>query len=282
MPNPRLLGFSKIATGTPAGFCREVTGGDFTLDPHDIVTPGIGNRIHNRKGVEEATAKAQCYGVVYADLVKWFPVDGALTVSSVPDFLVDLDGTTQYTLTSCQPGAATISNAGGNAHTINDLEIKGIADVMTGETAVYLSTKGHTLKDITITIGGADYNVLSWSLTNGLVTEMEIYGDGPTADHEWEPDAFIISDITGPVFTCTTRLKLLPDQNVRNWTAGLAIVITLANGTPAENLTFTLSDFSATGPYNVPFETGAVSGFQNTFTILDGVRHGRAVLTGGA
>jgi len=286
-PMNRLDGLCKIITATETAFCRKITGGKFTPVSHDIIVDGIDNSRFVRKGIETCTTQGNYVGVDHADVALWFPTDGAATVAAFPDFVF---GASQgavgydYLLTKGQPGPATISCAAGAVANI-DLTMMGVYTRSAAATydIVYNSTKGHTLRDATVTYADAAHGTISVSITNGLTVEAEVYGDAPTPDHEWEPDGFIVT-AGAPTITTVTRNPFFQDagMNVRVTEAGIAIVIALGNETAGENITFTASGFirDKNAGFDIPMETGGkVLGFTNVWIPGDGNNYGRIVVT---
>jgi len=287
-PMNKLGGLCKLITATETAFCRKLTSGKFTPVSHDMIVDGIDNSRFVRKGIETATVQGNYVGVDHADVALWFPTDGAATVASFPSFVF---GASQgavgydYLLTAVQPGPATITCAAGAVANL-DLTMMGIYTRSAAGTydIVYNSILGHTLRDATVTYAaGVKHGTISVSITNGLMVEPETYGDGPTADHEWEPDCFIVTP-GAPTITTVTRNPFFQDagMNVRATEAGIEIVIVLANGTAGENITFTASDFirDKNAGFDIPLETGGkVLGFTNVWIPGDGNNYGRIVVT---
>lgn len=278
--NGTVTGASKIATGTPAAFCRAVTGGTLTLNPHNVRKRGAGGQLHARKGTTETTLSLSVVGVAKTDLAKWFPTSTGTQVSDFPDFLVEVDDGVsgrEFVLTSGQPSNCSIKlDQGDDAEVEVDVEMRFAA--FSGYAAgtyvpAYNSVKGHTVNDASVTISGVTENVMSFTLSNDLGATSRNPLNGKTAGAKTFPAAVTING-NDPSFSCVTS----DEYNVENlaaddWTA-VDVVVTLANGTSAENITVTLDDWIAEN-FNFPVTGEDFDGFSHEFRPGDGTTYNR-------
>jgi hypothetical protein len=80
-----------------------------------------------------------------------------------------------------------------------------------------------------------------------------------------------------PVFACVTSEVFKGSAMDADLWSGEDIVVTMKNGTDAQDLIWTLSSFSPT-TWNMPFDAEDVTGFAHEFTPQDGVQYNRVAL----
>lgn len=276
----QVVGLSKIATGTPAAFCRQVLSGSLSVDPHNISKVGIGAQKRVRKGVNEVTLECTVVGIDKVDLQLFFPLDATAQVADFPDFLVEVDDGTnglEYTLLGGQPASCTISIGDG---VDAEVEYKLTMKFTTMESAavgtaaaVYNTYLGHCKPDIKVTVGAACDGILSMDISSDVGLEMvkTLCSGGIDAD------LYVVTknDIKA-AFVTTSALNadtILDDE----WVAA-DIVLTFANGTAGENITITISDMIPTG-FTLPLEAEGIVGFDQEYELADGVTYGRVVVS---
>lgn len=264
--NGQVVGLSKVTTGTPntpVEFCQEVLSGTFSAPYNMIQKAGLGGRTHVRKGTMRPTLRVRCVGPALADIAKFFPTSAGVQVASFPDFLVEVDDGTngnEFILTNGQPGPCTISLAQGEDSEVEyefEMQFATIADQAVGTNApVYNSFLNHTINDTTVQFGGADAGVLSFSLTNGVTLGMFNPADTKASGSQTLPGGFGIQAYS-PRFSCTVSDL----YDVTNWDADTLtpfnVTIALANGTGAQDITYTLSNFVYSDP-EIPLEAETV------------------------
>ncbi|HOA01372.1 MAG TPA: hypothetical protein PLF11_00165 [Bacillota bacterium] len=275
-------GFSTIATGTPAAFCRLCNGGRFSLEPNNVEEEGIDGQRLVRKGVMDCTVEAECVSVDLTNLQKFFPTTAGIQMASFPDFLVKggtETGDSLFIVSSAQPVGIRIANAGGpKALTIARVTIKGIATIQTPGTyaPVYNSLKGHIARDCKVAVASTVYNTVSWELSCDLNATAEVYQDGTQAAAEWKPDGYAIPSIKYG-FSAVTRLPwALAQYEVRDWTAA-DITLSLKNGISAQDLIFTLDDWVPNGQ-EMPFAVNNIVGYSQAFIPGSGTIYNRVTI----
>lgn len=232
-----VLGFSKIATGTPAAFCRVLTGGSYRIDPHNSEAKGIGDQMLAGKGTTEVELIGlECEGVTSADLALWNPTTPGVQVANFPDFLVVADGTDgmQWRMESCQPGAFGFSmDAAPDARWKWTFGLKGIPTPQAAltDTPVYNSLIGYTRGQVSILFAGQSADVLSIDGSNDLAPVMYDPLRERVAGSLTEPLGYYITTqtprlrvTTGKVFKAAA--DLFADEHTSE-----DVVITLDNGT---------------------------------------------------
>lgn len=278
--NGQVVGLSKIATGTPSGFCREVISGSLSLPDNMISKPGIGAQVHVRAGTIIPTLRFRCVGAGKTDIAKWFPTTAGVQVASFPDFLVEVDDGAagmEFILSGGQPGPATLAiGTGEDAELEAELEVmfSTVTQQAVGTNVpVYLTTSGHTINDITVQFAAADAGCTSFSLSNGLALKAHNPMDTKSAGAKRFPSAFGITSYA-PRFSCTLDdLYGVADWNADTKTA-IDITITLANGTASENATITLDDWVYANP-EIPLEAEDLIGFPFEFMPASGNMYNR-------
>jgi hypothetical protein len=186
----------------------------------------------------------------------------------------------QFVLSDGQPGACTISlGEGDDAEVEYEFEMQFATvtqQAVTTDTVVYNALLGHTRNDCTVQFSAADFNVLSWQLTNGLTLGPVNACNTKLADHKTFPIAF---GITGyqPSFSATVSNLFEVDDWDADVDTAADITIALENGTGAEDITFTLGAFTYMSP-EVPLEPEGIASFPVEFLPYEGQVYGRVVL----
>jgi hypothetical protein len=274
-----------ITDTTPVEFCQAVLGGTFSAPFNDIQKAGLGGQWHSRKGTQLPTLRFRCVGPALADIERWFPDEACVQVADFPDFLVVVDDGAagmQFVLSDGQPVACKISlGEGDDAEVEYEFEMQFATvtqQAVATDAVVYNELLNHTRNDCTVQFDAADFNVLSWQLTNGLTLGPVNACNTKLADHKTFPVAF---GITGykPSFSATVSNLF----NVDDWDADVDtaadITIALANGVPAgaEDITYTLHDFTYMSP-EVPLEPEGIASFPVEFLPYEGQVYGRVTL----
>lgn len=287
--NYQVVGASKIATGTPSAFCREIIGGNFILRSHDTSEPGAGGQYHSRKGTLEAELSLRVIGPALADIRLWFPTTAGVQVASFPDFLVEADDGAhgkEYVLSDGQPGTIRIACAETeDAQAIYEFMMKFATptpQAVGTDVPVYNSLLGHTINDIVVGFGAdGDKECLSFDLANDLGVSMNNPMKSKTVGKKTLPDRFFIDPAGPPSFSCVTAdmyqgeaAGILGDT----WTP-ISPTIALANGTVGENITFTLANYKPEGDaFNMPVEGRGRVGFAHNFGAGSGTVFNRVTL----
>jgi hypothetical protein len=281
--NGQVVGLSKIATGTPSAFCREVISGSLSLPDNMISKAGIGGQVHVRAGTIIPTLRFRCVGPAKTDVALWFPTTAGIQVASFPDFLVEVDDTSgmEFVLSGGQPGPCTISlGSGEDAEIEYEFEINFA--VVTQQAAgtdvpLYSAFLGHTINDTTIQFGGSDAGCTGFSLSNGISLKAHNPADTKVAGVKRFPSAFGITSYA-PRFSCTVDNL----YDVGNWDAdtktSLDITITLANGTAGQDALITLDDWVYSNP-EIPLEPEDIIGFPLEFLPASGNVYNRVKIT---
>ncbi len=273
----------KVVSDAAAALCREIIGGTLTLDPHNISKRGIASQVHARKGMTEATLELRCIGVAKEDLALWFPTTRGVQVANFPDFFVTADdGSNSYKvlLSACQPAAITIEQADGeDAEVEVNLSLKAatVDPADSGVTAAYNSLKGHTANDTVVTIT-EELGVLSWSLANDL--GLKVWNPRNTKTTKTLPLGWVITQQAPRFQAVCSDYGRASDILSDDWTPE-DIVVELANGTSAEDITITCGDFIP-GPWSAPFEPEGIIGHAHEWIPGSGNQHGRVLFSGGS
>lgn len=280
----QVTGVSKIATGTPSALCRAVTGGSLSISHNTIRKVGIQSQVHARPGILAAECTIEAVGVAKTDLALWFPTSAGVIVAAFPNLLIEVDDGVngiEYVATG-QPSRATISVGAGD-----DTEVEYSLGVMCSnldsqaagtDSCTYNSLKGHSLSDITVTIGGADYGVQSFSLENDLgAKRVNTMGTKTSGDKRW-PTGVVIG-AQGIKFSCVTT-EPWPYSNQfaddPDWAVDIAIA--MKNGTAGDDITITLSDMHPDS-WNLPIGAEDVVGFEHEFGLASGQLFGRVSIS---
>ena len=282
--NGQVIGLSKTSGGTPSAFCRAVSGGTFSRNPNNVVKGGIGGQRHVRKGADEVSLDWTCVGPAKTDLALWFPTTVGVQVASFPDFLVEVDDGSngcELVVSGGQPASCTISvGEGPDAEVEYSFSAKfttATEQAVGTDVAVYNSVLGHTINDITVQQAAADYGILSFELRGDLGIAMVNAMDTKASDSQTIPTAYAITkqDVT---FTCSSTDEWqLDSMDGDTWTAG-DIVITMANGTGAEDITITLDDF-VPDEFNMPLEAEDIEKFGHSFIPGAGTAYNRVQIS---
>lgn len=280
--NGMVQGLSKISTGTPSAFCRVVTGGSLNFNTNTVRQVGLGGQVHARKGTTEATLTCTVIAPAKTDTALWFPTTAGAQVASFPDFLAEVDdgtGGQEFVLSDGQPGSCTISMGEGPDATLEYQFVMKFATATRQDKGtdvpVYNSLKGHTRNDCRVQIAAADRDVVSWSLSNDVGIQMHNPMNQKTAGSRTLPDGYAMTT-HGVGFSCVTRDPyLVASSEVIGdaWTP-VALAITLANGTGAEDIAIAATDLIP-DTLDMPFEAEGLVGFAHEFGLGDGNLYGR-------
>jgi len=280
----QVQGISKIATGTPAAFCRAISGGDFAIDPNNTIFNGIGGQVVARKGANAITLSFTCGGVDKADLALWFPVTAVVQVATFPDFLIEVDDGTngqEWVLTGGQPSSAKVSCAGGLGSEVQytlGMSFKLATEQAVGtKVPVYNSLIGHTNNNIGVTYGGAAAGTLSFDLSNDLGAEFHNPMDAKTAGVQHVVDGVYITKNDVKFSAVLSNVLKGTAMDVDTWTPE-AVVIAMLNGTAGQNITATLSNM-VPGAWGMPVEAQGRIGFKHEWIPGPGTAFNRVVFT---
>jgi len=276
----QLTGISKISAGTPAALCRVATGGSFQVSMNNIRKQGAGAQLHVRKGTTEVRVSATVIGLSKTDLAKFFPTTSGAQVASFPDILVEVDdgiNGREFVCTSGQPGSCSISVDEGNDSEV-EYELEMLFASCSGYAAgtyipAYNSVKGHTVNDVQVTISGVAENVMSFTLANDTAAETRNPLNGKTAGAKTFPAAAVIQG-NDPTLSFVTSDEYGAAGLFADDHTPVDIVVTLANGTSAENITLTLVDFVPES-FDMPVSGETFDGFSHEFKPGDGVTYNR-------
>lgn len=281
----QVQGLSKIATGTPAAFCRAVTGGSLSISPNNVRKVGIGGQLHVRKGTQDCELSVSCVGVSKTDLALWFPTTAGVVVASFPDFLVEVDDGAagqEFVLSGGQPGSVKVSCGDGPDAEVEyefTMKFDTVTEQARGMKAcVYNAVKNHTINDVTVTFAAATQGCLSFELSNDLGLEMHNPADGKTAGSKTLPDGYYVTK-NSPTFSCvTSNVFKGTAMDGDDWTAE-NVVLALANGTSGENITITLVGWVPDGSaWEMPLEAEGRVGFAHAFAPGDGTIYNRVTI----
>ena len=192
----QIIGFSKVATSTPAAFCAAVFGGSLEIDPHNSEAKGIGDQMLAGKGTTEVSITGlECEGVDADDLALWCPTTAGAQVAAMPDFLVTCTGGYQWILTLCQPGAFGMKlDAGPDARVKFTFSLKGIATPAAASlTPVYVSLLGFSRPQVQAQYNGSDFDVLSVDISNDMGVAMFDPLNARTANTMTNPVGYYVS-----------------------------------------------------------------------------------------
>jgi len=287
--NYQVVGASKIATGTPSAFCREIIGGNFILRSHDTAETGAGGQYHSRKGTLEAELSLRVIAPALADIALWFPTTAGVQVAAFPDFLVEADDGTsgkEYLLSDGQPGTIRVSCAETeDAQVIYEVMAKFATptpQAIGTDVPVYSALLGHTINDVTVGFGtDGDKECLSFDLANDLGVSMNNPMKAKDADSKTLPNGYFIDPAAPPTFSCVTADMYqgeAADIVGDTWTP-ITPTIALANGTGAQDITFTLTNYKPEGDaFNMPVEGRGRIGFAHNFGAGSGTVYNRVGL----
>lgn len=281
----QVLGLSQISAGTPASFCRELTGGSLTIDSNNVVKPGAGGQRHVRRGTVGVRLDFTCIAPAMADLALWFPTTAVSEVASFPDMLVEVDdgsGGIEFVLTTGQPATVSIDCAEGEdaeAEYSFSAMYRFADDQAYGtDVAVYNAFVGHTINDITAQVAAADQGILSFSLSNDLGAEAFNPMDTKVAAYRTQPLKYIVTR-NDPRLSFVTSNPLdatawygTPTHTARDLT------FAFANGTVGEDIGIELDEWVPQS-WNMPFEAEGKIGFAHEFVPGDGTNYNRVIFT---
>lgn len=268
-------GVSKIATGTPAAWCRKVLSGTFTRNPNNARRYGIGGQVNARKGIDEVTLDITCCGVALADIARFFPTTAGVQVASFPDFLVEVDDGTngqEWVLSGGQPVSCTISLGDGADAEVEykfTMKFTTATEAAAGtDVPVYNSVLGHGAKDITVQIAAADQGVMSFDITNDLGTKMVNTLDTKIAGSHTIPTGYVVTTQKTTIKLVTSNVFKGSGMDGDEWVED-DITFALANGTVGENITITASNFIPDS-WDMPLEAEGVVAFAHEFGVNAG------------
>jgi len=233
---------------TPAGLARVVTG-TYKLDSGPHTGDGIGDQTVTMPGVHTAQLDLEPIGMDKTELLKFFPSTGAADLTDLTPMLLLTDTGHLYKLSYGTPGAASISAStpdGMNSWLSTKLTCMfGKVEAGTG-TPIYLTTHGHRRRDASVTMDTAAAGITSWEISNGLGLEPDANFDARSVgDEDALPDGWLAREMN-PTFACTFKNPLaLTDRIATGAYVPHDFVISLANGTAAEDVAFTLTDWIA-------------------------------------
>ena len=273
-----MLGMSKIATGTPAALAREIIGGSFSWETNPIISQGIGGQRGVRKGLSVINTVAECTGVAKADLLLWFPGAAGVTVAGFFDALCEVDDGTlgqEWVLSGGQPATFGLSwNDAADAQVVFSLGAMwalGTPQAVGTATPVYhdstntTTALGYGPGDISLTIEAADYGVIGIEFNYDLGAIAHNTAVVRTAAAKTFPDAIFITKSEPTLDLITTQPIALDKLDDDEYTPG-TVVITLDNGTAADDVAITITDM-ITPNGNIPWEGEGRIGFRNSFIL---------------
>lgn len=284
--NYQVTGASKIATGEPSALARKLNG-SLEIISHDPEEIGAGGQWWTRKGTYELTVNLTCVGVALADQELFFPTTAGVQIASFFDLLVEVDDGTngrEFVLTGGQPGRIRIAiNEAWDGFITAELMMKYTtatpADVGTDE-PVYNSLIGHTINDVTVQEDTTDVDALSFELVNDLNLQPHNPMNTKSEGEKTEIDGYWINPQSPPTWSCVTGEPLWGDATDDplfddTWTA-LDWTIALANGTGAEDITYSLDGYK---PLRWNMGVGADhDGFAHEFGAEQGTVYNRVTL----
>lgn len=273
--NYQVTGAAKWAEGqTVTAFCRQILGGNMEVISHDPGEIGAGGQWWSRKGTYELTLTLRCLGIALADQQLWFPTTAGVQMVSFPSFLAEVDDGTsgrEFVVTEGQPGTfrASVNEAmdGRIEYEVSMKFAEATPQAVGTAAAAYNSLKCHTINDVTVQATSADIDCLSFELTNDLNPQPNNPMNTKEAGSKTAVDGYYLNQQAPPGFSCVTGGMFKGDESddplfKDAWTPE-DITIALANGTGAEDITYTLSDYKPTR-WNLP--VGAdMDGFAHEF-----------------
>jgi hypothetical protein len=266
--------------GALTGFARKVSGGTFSRNPSNIKNVGIGGQLQVLKGTDEVSLELTCVGVAKTTLAYWFPTTAGVVVASFPNMLVEVDDGTngqELVLAYGQPSNATIScQENGQIEYTLGMKFKTCTEIAANTTApVYLSTLGHSQNQIAVTYGTTAYGTNNFTLTNDTGCTMYNTADGKTAGSQTVPTGYVCTKSTQDAkfeAALTDQFKMA-GMDGDSWTAA-DIVLALANGVTAENITITLDGWVPDG-FTMPLQADGIVLFGHTFVPGSGTTYNR-------
>jgi len=269
-----MVGFSKIATATPAEFCRELHGGQFSYETNPIIRRGTGGQRKVLKGMSGITTSCRCTGVAVADWSLWLPGALDLQIASMFDCLAEVDDGTEgaeFVLTGGQP-----SKFGLEWTDAPDAEVEFVLDAVwalateqaVGTAApVYFTdatAAGYGPGDMSVVIGD-DPGVISIKLAVDLLTKVHNTATVRAAGVKTNPDSYHLTGVDPTCELITTEPIVITQLTDDEYTAG-DIVVTLDNGVVADDAAITLKDMICPN-FNLPWEGEGKIGFAHSFIL---------------
>lgn len=230
---------------TPAGVAAAIDG-DYEINRNAIETESIGDQVVVVPGFTTATINFKALGFLKAELVKFAEPAAGAAMTALGVYLLQTDTGEIYKLENgC--GSNLKIEVGADANSM--VQVSGTMQFgkvsETTGTPVYLTTGGHQKRHTAVTVDGSAATVNTFALDSGLSVEPQANLDSArTAYAGWNCTE------SKPTFTCEMSTLL---EDPTDFLAGDLngdfvphdIVITLDNGTGAEDLSFTLSDMIA-------------------------------------
>lgn len=246
-----MVGFSKIAAGTPAAFCREVHGGSMSYETNPIVLQGIGGQRVTRKGLSTIRTSVRCVGVAVADWSLWIPGALDLEIDSMFDVLVELDDGAagqEFVLSGGEPARLQLewSDApdGLVEFTLDALWALATEQAVGTDTPAYYDDTTDLIYgpgDISCTVGGADPGVLGINLVVDLHTTVRNTATVRSAAAKTFPDGYVLTRVE-PTLELITEEPIVIGELVDDEYTPVDISITLNNGVAAADAVITLED----------------------------------------
>jgi len=270
-----MLGFSKIATGTPSEFCREVHGGQMTYDSNPIIREGVGGQRKVLKGMSAVTTSCVCTGVAKADWALWLPGTLDLQIATMFECLAEVDDGTngaEFLLTGGQP-----SKFGLSWTDAPDAEVEFTLDAVWAlateqavgtDIPVYYTdatAAGYGPGDMSV-VFGADPGVISINLQVDLLTQAHNTATVRAALAKTFPDSYHLTGVNPTCELITTEPLIITQLTDDEYTAG-NIVVTLDNGVVADDAAITLTGMVCPN-FNIRWEGGnGKVGFAHSFIL---------------
>jgi hypothetical protein len=284
-----IVGVCKLSTAgtTPAPLCRKFSGGSFQLNPNNSINEGGGGRDLTRKGTTEAVVSVTCCGLSSVDVALFFPTARAVQVASFPGLMIEVNDGNEgcvWVLTDGQPASYKASCSDGpDAQVEHTLEMKfATASTVAHDAlaATYNAYKSHTVNDCSVSVAATSVGCLSWEISNDLGCEMHNPMDSAkTAGVKTLPDGYYITQSKPTISLVMSSLRYGATTALADEWTGENIIVALANGTTAENLTFTASTFVVNSAFEVPLGEKGRIGFKSDHKPDSGLQWGRIAVT---
>lgn len=272
-----MLGFSKIDTAVPAALSREIVDGQFQWETNPIIAQGIGGQRGVRKGLSNIVTSAGCTGVAKADWLLWFPGERVVTIDGMWDALAEVDDGTlgqEWVLTGGQPSRFGLAwNDSPDAEVIMTLEAMwalGTPQAVGTAAAVYYDSSDETALgyghgDIGLTLETEDYGVIGIEFGYDLGAIPHNTAVVRSAGAKTSPSAIHVTKSEPTLELITTEPIVVSQLDDDAYTAG-EVVITLDNGTEADDAAITISDMVCPD-FNLPWEGEGRQGFRHSFIL---------------
>lgn len=268
-----MIGFSKIATGTPAAFAREVHGGQMSYETNPIVIHGVGAQRITRKGMSSIRTSVQCTGVAKADWNLWIPGELDLSIDTMFDCLAEVDDGSngqEFVLTGGEPARLQIEWSDAPdalvMFTLDALWALATEQAVGNDVPVYYDDTSDLIfgpGDLSVTVGGTDYGVVGVNLVIDLTTEPHNTATVRSAAAKTFPDGYVLTRIV-PTVELTTSEPIVIGQLVDDEYTAADLVLTLDNGNAAAGAVITLEDMVCPD-FNIPFENNGKVNFAHSF-----------------